>query len=102
MKAKDYAIKYQTNPTIENLTGILIEFFKECFTLADSRRATTEAAQYAILNEQDQKWRAFARLVKGVKENGLEMVIKERHPELYQGWQRYRERKQTNPRKGQG
>lgn len=92
MRAKEYAERYKANRTAQELADIIAALAEEAVELQRVRQARSEAAQYAILNEQDQKWRAFARIVGDVKEDGFEMVIKKLVPEHYEGWKRYRRR----------
>jgi hypothetical protein len=92
VKAKDYAKKYEVNRTAKGLADIIAAFVQEGVELQEARKAYSAAAQYAILNEQDQKWRAFARLVGGVKEDGFEMIVRDHAPEHYEGWRRYNRR----------
>jgi hypothetical protein len=99
VKAKDYAKRYEANRTAEGLADIIAAFVQEAVELQKTRKAYSAAAQYAILNEQDQKWRAFARIVEGVKEDGFEMIVRDYAPEHYEGWQRYnRQGNKKNPR----
>jgi hypothetical protein len=95
MKAKDYAKRYEANRTSETLADIIASFVQEAVDISEVRQAKSEAAQYAILDEQNQKWRAFARIVGDVKEEGFEMVVKDYAPEHYENWQQYNKRRMT-------
>lgn len=86
-RAKEYAQRFNDNP--DNLGEIAKSFLLECQELVEKRHASTDPAIFAIFNEQNQKWRAFARMVQGVREDGFEIAIKIEMPEwVYQGWQR--------------
>lgn len=89
MKAEEYARRFNDNP--DTLGEIVKDFLLECREIMENRQASTDPAIYAIFNEQDQKWRAFTRLVRGVKENGFEIAVRQEMPEwVYLSWQRYR------------
>ena len=85
-KAKEYAKQFQDDPSSETLESILTDFFYEIEELKRVRHARTSAALFAILDEQDRKWRAFARRVEGIKEDGFECVVKELVPQVYASW----------------
>lgn len=87
IKAKEYAQRFNDNP--DSLGEIVKGFLIECQELAEKRHASTDPAVFAIFNEQNQKWRAFARMVQGVKADGFEIAIQLEMPEwVYQDWQR--------------
>jgi hypothetical protein len=81
MKAKEYAEMYKTTPTIETLGKIMGEFIRNTGDLTVGRRCQTADACYAVIDEQDNKWRAFARLVPGVKPGGYLSMMKKELPE---------------------
>lgn len=94
MKAKDYAEEYLKYPSIATLRAIMNDFLEENVTLAEERKVSTDAGMFAIFNEQDQKWRAFARIVNkcvGIEpqpaEEGFSNLLKELDPALYNAWQ---------------
>lgn len=98
MKAKEYAEFYKENPTPERLKGIIKDFMAQLVPLAEQRHAQTTAAFCAILNELDDKWRAFVRLVgdENIRPDGFERLIEKTGPTQYQVWVDYR--KQTKRR----
>jgi hypothetical protein len=82
MKAKAYAKKLNADLEMgrepaKAVTEILNDFFKEADHLGRMRRVTTDAGLTAILREQSQKWRAFARLVPGIAEDGFYLTVQE-------------------------
>ena len=85
-KAKDYAVEYRANPTEENLRNIVSAFIEEINELRDIRKAGDNAAVLSILDEQDRKWRAFARRIDGVRPDGFAEVVKLVHPGVYAVW----------------
>ena len=95
MKAKDYAQQYNDNPTIETLMTIAVAFVEECQTIRLARNCQTNEAFFAVFEEQDQKWKAFARLVDdgSVADGGfadsLEMFIND----AFILWQAYRQQR---------
>lgn len=83
MKAKEYAAKFEQG---EDVGAIGYAFLTEVTEIAKSRNARTDAALFSIFDEQDRKWRAFARLVEGVKSEGFEIVLRRMMPEIYEKW----------------
>ena len=86
MRAKEYAELFNKNRSIENLIEISGRFVKECIEIAETRKAKSDSALIAILNEQDLKWKAFARLIDGVKPDGFEQLVKLQLPEVHKVW----------------
>jgi hypothetical protein len=86
MKAKQYAEKLKADlekgrEPAKAVTEILNDFFKEADHLGKMRRVSTDAGLAAILREQSQKWRAFARLVTGIAEDGFYLMVQEIYQE---------------------
>lgn len=89
MKAKEYAEHYQGDPGTDALIAIANAFAVEVKSIAEQRHATSDGALIAILDEQDRKWRAFARIVGAeVREDGFEGYIRITMPTVYARWQR--------------
>lgn len=88
MKAKEYAKKYNDNPTTETLAKIANSFMREIEELILLRHAKSNSACIAILNELDQKWSKFSSLVPDVRRNGFRLLVKELLPEMIEpmGW----------------
>ncbi|MFA5211681.1 MAG: hypothetical protein WC414_04290 [Patescibacteria group bacterium] len=87
MKAKEYAQKYIDNPTDETLYEIAKEMFFEIDIIRKARNAQSNEAMIAIINEQSDKWRKFANIVKNVsinivKEDGFKNFVLISLPEL--------------------
>lgn len=82
MKAKDYAKKYNDNPTNETLVEVANLFVKEIGELIESRHAKSNSACIAILKELDQKWVAFSNLSPGISRNGFRILVQEFFPLL--------------------
>jgi len=92
MKASEYAAQYKSDPTPEKLGRVCIDMFLETKTLIEKRKAKTNAAAFATLNEAEQKWRAFVSLVgeEDIRPDGFIRFVKIKMPEIYQGWIDYR------------
>lgn len=87
MRAKEYAAKFNANPTSETLQGILDEFIKSTKTLVEQRHCQTDAACLSVLTELEQKWQAFSRLT-GIPGDGYARAIKAILPALYMYWKK--------------
>jgi len=88
MKAKDYAKQFnEAQDKTESLHQIADAFFDEINTLIRVRRAQTNAACFSIFDEQERKWRAFARLTDGeIKEDGFCILLQEFFPQPFAMW----------------
>jgi hypothetical protein len=89
MKAKDYAKRYRESEIDKDLeiSGIALDFLQEIFTLVDARHAKTDSAISAIMDEQDNKWKAFAReLPEVIIPNGFAYLVKAKMPDMYDAW----------------
>ena len=86
MKAKDYAKQFNESPSVETLSNIAHAFIIECQTIGEVRHVQSESAMLAILNEQDLKWKAFARMIDGVRPDGFEKMIRELMPDIWYTW----------------
>lgn len=85
MKAREYAEQYKSNPGTDSLIAIAEAFAVEVKTIGERRHVACDDAVIAILNEQDRKWKAFARLV-GVRDDGFEGFIRITMPKIYMAW----------------
>ena len=85
-KAKQYAALYNQTPTNETITTIAESFLREIGELQDMRNAQSIQSVNSILDEQDRKWKAFARLADGVKPEGFAMIVKETAPFIWHMW----------------
>jgi hypothetical protein len=87
-KAKDYAADFKANPTDKNLVSIAQEFVQEINELAETRHVNSNEAMFSIFDEQDRKWRAFARLVGSniIRPDGFEELMKRHFPEVHLFW----------------
>ena len=90
MKAKEFAQKFNDDPSIETLVDIGNTFLIECAELGKARNCQSDDSMIAIFEEQNRKWKAFARLVDGVKEDGFEQLLKLNAPPAYAAWKYYR------------
>ncbi len=92
MKAKDMASGYaDAKDKSTYLASTARAMLLEVHELADKRQAKTDSAMAAILNEQDAKWKAFARRAdKKVSPTGFEAVVRGLMPDLYPLWMRER------------
>ncbi len=87
MKAKEYAKLFNENRSVDTLVNISTQFVKECIDLINLRNAKTNSAIVSVFEEQDKKWRAFARLIEGVKPDGFEQIVKLQLPEIHKVWE---------------
>ena len=76
MKAKEYFEYYEKriadgSDSNQVLVGIVRQFIDEVISIANERHVERNDGFIAIIKEQDQKWRAFARLVPDVKPSGF-------------------------------
>ena len=93
MKAKEYAEKFLKNPTSKTVGEIGNAFLQEIGTLQKQRKAQSNGACFAILNELEQKWKAFVRLTttafktgKAFPDEGFAKLVEMGLPELYKAW----------------
>jgi len=87
MRARDYAKIYFDAPNDLTLVDIANDMLEEISKLIETRHAKTNEAGLAILNEINDKWKAFARIVgNGVKKDGLENAIEHLYPNIYKVW----------------
>jgi len=85
-KAKEYATEFNTNPTNETLGKIAMAFLFEVKEIGEVRHVQKDNAVISIFKEQDQKWRAFAKLSKGIRPDGFQILVKEKLPFIYERW----------------
>lgn len=117
MKAKEYAEKFIKclegfNGSEEDLKNILNDvckkFLQEVTDIGKTRDIGRDAALFSILDEQNAKWKAFARIVNDhygvgiLLESGFEEIHKESLPDIYHGWQSYKQRLKTRKQLIQG
>lgn len=91
MKAKEYARLYKSSLArgveARTITGeIAIRFLKEMADLTKSRGIKTRPGVIGLMNELDQKWKAFCRLTLDHKPDGFEMIIKKHSPNIWSMW----------------
>ena len=84
MKAKEYAEKYKSDPTLEKLAEIAMEFIFEIKKIAEVRHVKIDIGMIAILKEIIDKWHAFVRLTGDprIKKEGLKNLILKEFPFL--------------------
>ena len=86
-KAKDYAKKYNdADEKGKALAEIGEAFLVETVEICKARKCQTDEAHTAVFNEQDRKWKAFARLVDGVDANGFDHLLLEVSPKAWTAW----------------
>ena len=90
MKAKELAKRFNDSPTHDTMSDIVGDFHSEIFRLRDSRNIKTDAALFSILDELNQKFEAFARLVKNVRSDGFVILLQETMPSIYDAWRNSR------------
>lgn len=83
MKAKDCAERYLTaSDRMDALADISAEFVVETGRLIKERRARSVTAGMAVIKEQSDKWKAFARRTGEIKEDGYLIIMRKEFPEL--------------------
>jgi hypothetical protein len=75
MKAAEMAAAYKANPTTKTIADLATEAVMATKTMAEARRIASDSALIAILKEQDDKWRAFARKCPDVNPNGFKIIL---------------------------
>jgi hypothetical protein len=75
MKAKDMAATFQANPDIETARKLIAACILETKTLAEARKIRSDSALRAIIQEVDDKWRAFARLCPEIQPDGFKKAL---------------------------
>lgn len=90
MRAKEYAEIYKQDNSM--LSKIAIDFLFEGRDLMKKRNVKTNSAALAILNELDDKWKAFVRLTNdpSIRHDGFRLLLKEDMPLVYEHWMNYR------------
>ena len=97
MKAKEYLRKYvEENQEEDNYYRVVkafLDMFNEVKEIQLMRKAQSNSAMIAIMNEQNNKANSFIRQVNelddlGLKKDGFKEFIKSQMPELYEmiGW----------------
>lgn len=92
MKAKDYLTVYRSNPNIDTLSSIIVGIFDEVHDLIRVRGAKNDFALFAILDELNAKYRAFAMMTNDstVPAEAFEFVTAKQMPEIYSAWMNYK------------
>ena len=87
-KAKEYAAEFKANPTDEHLVTIVRAFMLEVKEIAEMRHARSNESFISIFDEQDRKWKAFARAVGGniIRLEGFEQSVKAYFPTIHAFW----------------
>lgn len=83
MKAKTYAELYKGGA---NHADIMYEFVREMQDIAKVRNVQLDRGVIGILNEQEQKWKAFCRLCPDFLPEGFESIIGLNMPSVYVVW----------------
>jgi len=82
MKAKDYAARYNSDPTDKVLVDIAVDFHKETADLLVARGVESIEGFMAVLREVDDKWQAFAGRCGGkVNIHGFRVTMHTIYPE---------------------
>jgi hypothetical protein len=91
MKAKEYADRYKANPTDLELVRIARDMILEIKTLMEQRHAKYDSALFPIIDEINDKWRAFVRISdQGFLEDGFKNYLGHELPEVCQAWLDYK------------
>jgi hypothetical protein len=75
MKAKEMAAEYKANPTMETAKKLVTECILETKTIAEARKIRSDSALRAIIQEVDDKWRAFARLCPEIQPSAFKTAL---------------------------
>lgn len=67
---------------MDALADISAEFVVETGRLIKERRARSVTAGMAVIKEQSDKWKAFARRTGEIKEDGYLIIMRKEFPEL--------------------
>jgi len=99
VKAKEYLAQYNAAADKdEALNKVVLGLLNELKTILDQRNARSNHAVIAVLREQDQKFRAFARMVTDLPPDFVqagitqipgdmfERVVKIAMPSVHAGW----------------
>lgn len=89
MKAKEYMERWEREGrTDTSLAKIGNEFFLEVSKIGIARHISSDEALFSILDEQDNKWRVFARLdkEKEVNPDGFAKMVEIVTPDIYALW----------------
>jgi len=100
-KAKEYAEMYKKGESKEvTIVFILRAFITETLKLANMQKAKTDADFCRILEQMNQKWRAFVIILSvdpgyggELHPDGFIRHIKQSDPNMYRLWQTYQEGK---------
>jgi len=86
MKAKDYAQRFKDDPTDETLMEIAHDSFREVKEIGEMRHVQYDIGFLSILDEQDRKWRAFARMCPEINPLGFRTLVFKQFPFLVARW----------------
>jgi hypothetical protein len=75
MKAEELAARYVCSPNIDTVINLATEVVLETKAIASKRNVQTDAAMTAILREQEDKWKAFARRCPSVRPGAFKLVL---------------------------
>ena len=82
-KATEYAKMYNEDPSAVRRKAILMGFLDEVKEIMGARHSTSNETLFSVLDEQDRKWRAFARLALDIKPDGFEGIVKLHRADVY-------------------
>lgn len=94
MKAKEYAERYLTDPTEDNLVMVVRDMICEVKVIAKQRNTKSDAGVVPIFDELSKKWKAFVRIVgdETINEDGFKDAVKFYMPDVYNLWVCFKER----------
>ena len=75
MKAKDLALRFKEEPTLEMAKKIAFDMVMETKELADMRGVKSNSGIAAVLKQQNEKWQALTRLCPELNPNGFKSAI---------------------------
>lgn len=101
MKAKEYAEMYKKGESKEvTIVFILRAFITETLQLANLQKAKTDADFCRVLEQMNQKWRAFVNILSvdprysdELRPDGFIRHIEQSDPNMYRLWQTYQQGK---------
>lgn len=87
MKAAEHA-KFFENAEDKSsaIRKIAIDFLREVGTLGKQRGCRSDTSLFALLEEQDAKWRKLARLQPDILPEAFQVILNHEMPELFRRW----------------
>lgn len=95
MKAKEYARQYKRDKKLygdnKAIVNLMSAIYAEMGKVMEQRKVQSDSACFAVLDEFDDKWQAFCRLMPEFRPDGFRDFAGERMPEVCKLWLEYKE-----------